>query len=309
VVRISSVPPSVGEATIDLRQGERLTVRELALGAMLPSANDAAYALAEHVGAGGGVRRFVRLMNARAEELGLADTTFRRPDGLDTQGHLSSARDVFELARAAMANRVFRRIAGTRRAQISGGRTLVNRNDLLFSYSGTFGVKTGQTSGAGWCEVIAARRDGVTLYAVVLGSPSRQQRNADLVELLDWGFDEFGRTVVISGDRAYAEARVPYREERTLRLVAREPATVIVRWGRPLIERVVAPVMVALPVRAGQELGQIQVLDGERVIASRPLIATESIPVPGLGVRIGWYADRALGHAGDLFGSILGAIF
>ena len=90
--------------------------------------------------------------------------------------------------------------------------------------------------------------------------------------------------------------------------MAREPVTRVVRWGKPLTERVVAPAMVELPVAAGQELGTVQVLDGEKVVAEQPLIATESIPAPGIGSRVGWYAGRALDHAGDLFDSILGGI-
>ncbi|MEZ5098847.1 MAG: D-alanyl-D-alanine carboxypeptidase family protein [Thermoleophilia bacterium] len=308
VVVGSADAAAVGESSIDLRRGERLTVRELQLAAMLPSANDAAYALGEHVGGRGGMRRFLRLMNERADELGLEHTRYVRPDGLDAPGHHSSARDIFTLARTAMRLPAFRQLARTRQATISGGRRLTSTNDLLFSYAGTIGVKTGHTSDAGWCEVVAARRNGVTIYVVILGSPGREQRNADLAKLLDWGFAQYGRVQLISGTRTYAEAAVPYREEKALRLVAREPILKVVRWGTRLREQVVAPAMVRLPIQAGDELGTVKVFEGDEVIAEQPLIATESIAAPGVGSRMGWYADRALDHAGDLLDSIFGGI-
>lgn len=308
VVVGSAAAAAVGESTIDLRRGERLTVRELSLAAMLPSANDAAYALGEHLGGSGGIKRFVRLMNARAAELGLEHTRFVRPDGLDAPGHVSSVRDLFTLARTAMKLPAFRKLARTKQATISGGRRLTSTNDLLFSYTGTVGVKTGHTGDAGWCQVVAARRNGVTIYAVILGSPSREQRNADLAKLLDWGLAQYGRVQLISGTRTYAEAVVPFRERKPLRLVAREPIVQVVRWGTRLREQVVAPAMVRLPVQAGEALGTVKVFEGDEVVAEQPLIATESIDAPGLGSRMGWYADRALDHAGDLLDSIFGGI-
>ena len=195
VVRVGGPAPTIGESSIGLRAGERLTVRELLTALLVQSANDAAYALAWHVG-DGSVSRFVALMNEKAAELGLRDTHFSRPDGLDAPGNHSSARDLFKLARVAMRKPLIRRIVRIEETTVAG-RTLVNRNDLLFSYPGTIGVKTGHTGDAGWSEVAAARRDGITIYAVLLGGPSRAERNADLAELLDWGFDQYRRVAIV----------------------------------------------------------------------------------------------------------------
>src|SRR5207247_2374971 len=148
--------------------------------------NDAAWALAIHVG-GGSEERFVGLMNRRARQLGLTDTHFVRPDGLDAAGHVSSARDMTKLARILMQKPAVRRIVAMRSATIAGGRGLHTWNDLLGRFPGVVGVKTGHTRAAGWAEVAAARGPGVTVYATVLGSPSRSTRNGDLAELLDWG--------------------------------------------------------------------------------------------------------------------------
>lgn len=306
LVTVGARASSIGESTIDLRPGERLSVRDLLAAALIQSANDAAFALAAHVG-DGEVREFVRLMNAKAQELGLADTTFVRPDGLDVPGHRSSARDVLVLARAAMAQPLIRRLVRQDSASIAGGRELFGWNDLLGSYRGLFGVKTGHTNLAGWCQVGVARRDGATVYAVVLGSTTRERRNDALEELLDWGFDRFARMEVVAAGRSYASADVPFSDER-LELVAAEGAAPVLRLGRPLVETVVAASAVDLPVRRGDELGEIVVRDGDRVVARRPLVAAADRDEPGFLGRAGWYAGRALDEAGDMLDAAFGAI-
>ena len=186
LVTVPEEVTTIGESTIFLRAGEHISVRDLIEAALIPSANDAADTLAYYVGHGSQAR-FVAMMNAKARELRLRDTHFVRPDGLDAPGHVSSARDVTKLARILMRRPVVRRIVRDTTANIEGGRTIYTRNTLLYSYPGLFGVKTGHTDLAGWSEVAAARRDGVTVYATILGSPTEEQRNADLASLLTWG--------------------------------------------------------------------------------------------------------------------------
>jgi D-alanyl-D-alanine carboxypeptidase (penicillin-binding protein 5/6) len=144
---------------------------------------------------------------------------------------------------------------------------------------------------------------------VILGSPGRERRNADLAKLLEWGFDQYGRvTLVRAGDR-YATAAIPFSDER-VGLVAAEGAEAVVRL-RPdtnFEERVVAPTMVSLPVRRGQKLGEVVVRDGDRVLARRPLVAARAVPDTTTRERLGWYADRALDEAGGMLGSVFGAI-
>lgn len=304
MVTVGGPAPTVPGSTIGLRAGERLSVRDLLTAVLVQSANDAAYALAYHVG-DGRVARFVALMNAKARRLGLEDTRFTRPDGLDATGHHSSARDLFKLSRVAMHKPLFRQLVRIRTTTIAGGRTLRNWNDLLFAYPGTVGVKTGHTSGAGWSQVAAARRNGITIYAVLLGGASREGRNADLVELLDWGFDQYRTVRAVHGGRVYAEALVPFGGDR-VPLVAEASSELLVRVNLPLVERVVAPAMVDPPVARGQRLGEVQVLLGGEVVARQPLVAAEAVPEPDLGERLGWYAGRALHHASNLFSGLLG---
>ena len=306
-VLIRGPAPSIGESTIHLTVGERMRVRDLLAAALVQSANDAAYALATHVG-NGSVQRFVSMMNERAAELGLDDTHFVRPDGLDIRGHYSSARDVLTLTREAMKQPLFRRLVRQGGGRIAGGRSLYAWNDLLRtgSYPGIIGVKTGHTDAAGWSQVAAARRGGVTMYAIVLGSPARSRRNADLAQLLDWGFGHYGRVTLVEFGSVYATAAIPFSDQR-LPLVAPRAARVVVRLGRPLVERVVAPSSVDLPVQAGEEVGEVVILDGGRVVARRPLVAGNAAVDANVGTKVGWYAGRAVDEAGEMLESVFGA--
>jgi serine-type D-Ala-D-Ala carboxypeptidase (penicillin-binding protein 5/6) len=291
--RVTIVRGSTGASgsSIYLRAGERLTVRDLVEAALIQSANDAALALADHVGHGYRAR-FVRMMNRRARELGLRDTHFVRPDGLDAPGHVSSARDLTQLGRIVMNKPFVRRTVRLRRATIAGGRRLSTWNDLLATFPGVVGVKTGHTSRAGWCQVAAARGQGVTVFATILGSPTRAQRNTDLAALLRWGLSRYRAATVISRKRVYASVDAPF-DRGPVRLVAARRVRRAVRLGRALVERVVAPSVVALPVTRGERLGEVRIYEGRRLIARSPLVAARAVAAPGLPARAGWYAERA----------------
>jgi D-alanyl-D-alanine carboxypeptidase (penicillin-binding protein 5/6) len=300
VVTVQSDAADVGESTIHLRAGEKISVRDLIEAALIQSANDAADALADYV-AHGDTRAFVALMNAEAKRLGLHDTHFVRPDGLDTPGHVSSARDVVTLARAAMTYPLVRAVVRRRSASIAGGRRLFTWNDLLGSFPGLIGVKTGHTGLAGWCQVAAARARGSTIYVTVLGDPTRSQRNADLAALLRWGISRYRLVAVIAPRIAYARI-APGFGRAPLELVAPAPLRRPVRVDRPLVQRIVAANGVELPIARGQRLGRVAVWSGKRLVGSRPLVAARAVSRPDLGGRVAWYAGRTLHHIGDLFG-------
>jgi D-alanyl-D-alanine carboxypeptidase len=155
------------------------------------------------------------------------------------------------------------------------------------------GVKTGHTSGAGWSQVLAARGQGQTLYVTILGSPSRTQRNADLEALLVWGLAQYRRVDAIASGRPYASVTLPYGKP-ALQLVASKPLRRSVLVGEPLRERVIAPVVAALPVSRGQVLGRVEVWSGGHLLGSSPLVANRTVPRPGLAGRLGWYATRTV---------------
>jgi D-alanyl-D-alanine carboxypeptidase (penicillin-binding protein 5/6) len=299
VVRVRAAAAEVGESTVNLRAGERITVGDLVKAALIQSANDAADALADYV-ADGDTDAFVKLMNLKAETLGLKRTHFARPDGLDARNHYSTAFDVTRLAEAAMRIPKIRGVVRLRTDSIAGGRRLHTWNDLLGVFGGLYGVKTGHTAGAGWCEVAAVRRNGVTLYATVLGSPTRSQRNADLASLLRWGIGGYRPVWVIQPSRVYASAAVGYGKA-AVPLVASHGSVARVRVDKPLVERVVAPATLPLPVHRGQWVGYVRVYSGKREVAFRPLVATRSASRPGFGGRLGFYTKRTLSHIGDWF--------
>ena len=290
-VTISPDAAAVGESSIGLRAGERMSVRDLVEAALIQSANDAAWALADHVGHGSETK-FVALMNRRARQLGLDDTHFVRPDGLDAPGHVSSARDVTTLARLLMQKPVVRKIVAMRDATIEGDRHLHTWNDLLGLYPGVVGVKTGHTGAAGWSEVGAVRGPGVTVYATILGSPSRRVRNDGLADLMTWGLSRFRVVQTVTAGHAYASARTSY-DGGDVDLVAPHSVGRAVVTGRPLVERIVAPMGVDLPVRKGQELGEVRVFERGKLVARSPLVAARSLEEPGAADRAGWYAKRA----------------
>jgi len=299
IVTVTGSAAQVGESRIPLHTGQRISVHDLLAGALIQSANNAADALAA-AASNGDVPRFVAWMNERARKLGLRDTHFVRPDGLDAAGHVSSARDVAVLARVAMHRPIVRQLVRLRSDTIEGGRVVVHTwNDLLGVVPGLIGVKTGHTNAAGWCEVAAARRAGFTIYAVVLGSPTRSQRNDDLQRLLAWGVSQY-RTLRLVAAQPYAWAALPFGQPR-IALVAREPLLRVVRVGRPVIERIIAPTAVSLPVRRGQKLGRIEVWSGGKLLGVRPLLAARTVPRPGLGGRLRWYSTRTVQNLFDLF--------
>ena len=299
VVTVAPQAASVGESTINLRAGERITVHDLIEGALIQSANDAAFALAEYVGHGS-ESAFVELMNEKAKALRLTETHFANPDGLDQYGHYSSAHDVSRLARIAMKNPFIRQVVAQTTATISGGRTLHTWNDLLSTFPDLIGVKTGHTSGAGWSEVAAARGRGVTIYATLLGEPSRAQRNSDLTALLAWGLSRYRVAPVIGSRWVYATAKTGYGKP-AVNLVVRRRIYRVIRVDRPLQERVVAPAVVRLPVVRGQRLGRVDVFAGPKLLASEPLVAASSIGKPGFFGRVRWYAKRVVHHVWSWF--------
>lgn len=299
VVSVDADAAGVTGSTIRLRTGERIPLRDLIAAALIQSANDSAVAIAEYVGRGDS-DPFVAYMNQRAAALGLRETRFARPDGLDTPGHYSSAWDVTRLAQEAMKSPVVRRLVRRESATISGGRTLHTWNDLLGEFPGTFGVKTGHTSEAGWSQVAAARGNHVTIYATILGSPSRSVRNADLEELLAWGMSRYAYVPLASPDRVYARIPVEWGFD-PVPVVAARPMRRPVRIGRPLVERVVVAGRLDLPVHEGQVVGELRVFDRKRLLGRTALVAAEARDDPGFLERTGWYAGRAVDHIGGWF--------
>jgi D-alanyl-D-alanine carboxypeptidase (penicillin-binding protein 5/6) len=275
-------PGSAAESTIGLRAGEPMSVHDLLRALMLPSANDAAYDLAVNIG--GSRSRFVRMMNAHARALGLDDTHYSTPIGLDDSGNYSTASDLARLAARLMENRRLAHIVNLPSARLRSGfrvRRVVNRNDLVARYGFVDGVKTGHTNGAGYVLVGAAHGNGARVISVVLGTSGIGARDADSLALLRYGVRQFRRVRPVVKGRAYARAKVRYFDGRTVRLVAARDAALTVRRGRPLRTHVIAPKEVEGPLRAGERVGTVQVLVRGRVERTVPLVTAEAVEAAG----------------------------
>jgi len=298
-VTVSPQAARAGGSRIPLRPGQKITVDDLLKGALIQSANDAADALAD-AAAGGDRDLFISWMNEEAQRLGLRDSHFVRPDGLDAPGHVSSAHDLGVLAQIAMHSPLFRSIVKKRTDTIENGHVAVHTwNDLLGVFPGLIGVKTGHTDEAGWCEVAAARRQGYTIYAVILGSPSRAQRNADLRRLLSWGVAQY-RTLTLVAAKPYAYAQTGYGRP-ALALAATKPLVRVIPAGSHVVMRITAPSAVKLPVEEGQRLGTIEIRVDGQLYWERPLVAARAVERPGLGGRLRWYATRTVHDFVGLF--------
>jgi serine-type D-Ala-D-Ala carboxypeptidase (penicillin-binding protein 5/6) len=297
IVTVPTRSAEVGGSTAFLRAGERLPVASLLRGMLVASANDAAEALALHVGRGS-LARFVALMNEKAEVLGLDETTFVNPHGLDEPGHLSSAEDATALIRHALGIPFIRDALDRSSVAFPSGRVIPTTDDLLQSWPPLIGGKTGHTAQAGWSQAAAARARGVTVYGAVLGADNRTERNEALQGLLSYGLARYRRIVAVDASRVYAEAETGW-DRPSVELVA--PRTVLrtLREGKALVERVVVPGVVGLPVRRGQRVGRVDAYDGNHLVASSPLVAAEAVSEPGLLGKTAWYARRT---ASNLWG-------
>jgi len=278
IVRAAPYDAIYGESLLELRPGQRVSVRDLLYGLILRSGNDAAYDLA--LAAAGSEARFVGQMNRYAAALGLADTHYANPVGLDEAGNYSSARDLATLARRLLRDPTFARIADSRSARLRSlrpPRTIDTLNDLLYRAPWTTGVKTGHTFGAAYVLVGAGQRKGVKLISVVIGTPTETERDLASLRLLEYGFSRYQRRTPIRAGSVRAEASIRYTDGE-LPLRAARTVTVGVRPDQELSVAVRSPQEVEGPVRRGAKLGTATVFVDGRRAAAVPLRAGSAVP-------------------------------
>ncbi len=294
-------------SNVGLILGERVTVRDLLAATLIPSGTDAAYALAEHVG-GGSVGNFVEMMNDEASAMGLEDTNFETPAGLDTNGNYSSARDLAAMTRVALQDPLFDELVDTADATISTQNREIefsNTNQLLSTYPPATGVKTGTTPQAGANLVASAEANDESYISVVIGAEDSEQRFQASEALLEYGFTNYDRESLVTGGEAYEELSLPYRPEETVELAAAEDVTGVVGADSEVERRVTTEEELPPSAAAGEELGEVEVLvDGQRVGES-PLVAQEGYEEASLWDRISYTAgdllERAQGAVTGLF--------
>ena len=272
--------------SIYLSLGEQLPLLDMLYGLMLASGNDAAVAIAEHIG--GDVDKFCSMMNDRAAAIGCEDTVFATPHGLPADNHHTTARDLALIAREAMRNPTFREIVSTQRAGIPWAghdydRILNNKNKLLSEDPGATGIKTGYTKAAGRCLVFAAKRDGLELIGVVLNCPD-WFREAEA--LLDRGFDNWQMVSLLSAGETVRALPVRNGVTDAVRVIASDDVSAPVRmdaWPDLVLE---LPDSLEAGFPKGQTVGTAKLMDAGQTLITVPLVTAEAVPERSF--RYGW---------------------
>lgn len=272
LVEVDSRSAGIEGSSMYLKAGESYTVEDLLYGLMLVSGNDAASALALHVA--DNMEDFAELMNEKAQELGMTESSFKNAHGLDEEGHYSTARDMAKLAAYCMENEDFARIAGTVSHTV-GEQTLVNHNRLLREYDGCLGLKTGYTMAAGRTLVTCAERDGARYVCVTLDDPDDWD---DHKSLYDWAFANYSFAEVIPAGLSY-EVPVISGAELQAGAETEGSAYALVKNGESYTTKLELPSFVFAPIAEGESAGRAVACSGGQEIASVRLVYSEDVEV------------------------------
>ncbi len=282
IVTISKNAAATEGTEVWLVEGEKQPLENLLYAMMLNSANDAAVAVAEHIG--GSVAGFARLMNEKVRELGLTGSHFSNPHGLTAPDHYTTAYDMAMIAREAMKIPKFRDIVVTQTRPWHGedwNSKLANLNRMLSYYPGSTGIKTGYTSESGYCLVASAARNGKSFIAVVFGSGEKSVWQ-DAEELLDYGFNNFDHVSLVKEGEEIVTLNVGDGDNpRELKLVAKGEFSYLVGGKEvALPERKLFLEKIALPIDKGSSLGYVAFMVEGREVGRIPVIASQSIDKP-----------------------------
>lgn len=277
MVSTSEHAASMGGSQIYLEPGEQMSVDELIKSVVVSSANDAAASLAEYVS--GSESAFVAAMNKRAKELGMNNTNFENTNGLDdtSENHVTSARDIAIMSRELMKHeKIFDYTTIWMDTVRNGTFGLSNTNRLLRTYKGCTGLKTGSTAKAKFCISATAKRDGLSLIAVIMGSPTRDDRNALAAKLLDFGFANYA--IYSDTDGAVDNIKVTGGIKNDIALKHNDFSSLIEKSVLSKIEAVTdIPESVPAPIKTGDKIGTITYKNGETVIGTTDIVAAEDV--------------------------------
>ena len=280
-VTTSEAAAAKGGSQIFLKVGEQMTVSDMLKSIAVSSANDCAYAMAEHIA--GSETAFVELMNRRAQELGMQDTHFVNCTGLDdapeAQSHKTSAYDIALMSRELLAKHpdITKYTTIWMDTVRDGAFGLSNTNKLIRFYNGATGLKTGFTSGAGYCLSASAKRDGMELIAVVMGCESSKIRAAACKSMLDYGFANFAVVNPELSEQSSVPVKLGKNSAVSLRPESDNGILIEKNRKNDLTVRVTLPELVSAPVQQGQRLGTMTVYAGEEVLRDTPLVAAEAV--------------------------------
>lgn len=272
LVEVDSRSAGIEGSSMYLKAGESYTVEDLLYGLLLVSGNDAASALALHVA--DSMEEFAELMNAKAAELGMTESSFKNAHGLDEEGHYSTARDMAKLAAYCMGNEDFARIAGTVSHTV-GEQTLMNHNRLLREYDGCLGLKTGYTMAAGRTLVTCAERDGARYVCVTLNDPDDWD---DHKALYDWAFANYSFAEVIPAGLSY-EVPLISGAEMTAPAETEGAAYALIKNGESFDMELELPAFAFAPISEGERAGRAVACSDGQEIASVRIVYSEDVEV------------------------------
>ncbi len=284
-ITASAHASAMGGTQIYLKEGEQLPLRDMLKAIAVGSANDAAVAVAEHLG--GSEDAFVQRMNERAKELGCTGTTFVNPNGLDTDGEetKTTARDIARMSRELMQHSaIFDYTTIWMDTVRDGTFQLANTNKLLRQYDGLTGLKTGYTSTAGFCMSATAEREGMSLIAVVMAEPNKEARNADVTAMLNYGFAGYGMVPVLEENDALPQIPVALGKQPTVALELEDDTPVLLPKERAeQAERTIEmEKSVGAPVEAHQKVGEVILKAGGEEIARRNILTASAVEKKGI---------------------------
>ena len=273
--------PAPADSQIGLVPGERMSVRDLMVAMLVPSADDAAEDLAYNVG-GHSIPRFLAMMNRGARALGLTHTHYATPVGLDTPGNYSSASDLVKLASYLLEHYpFFKQVVGLPHAVLKTGnypRYVASRNTLVGRVPWIHGVKTGHTRDAGYVLVADGSRDGMTLVSAVLGTPSEAARNGSTLALLDWGFANFRLAKPLTAGSTVARATVNGDHSSHVNVIAAKAVSWVIPKSADLKVRTTLSRNLNGPLKRHSRVGTATVLEGDKTVARVPLLVARAIP-------------------------------
>ncbi|MFX3625576.1 MAG: D-alanyl-D-alanine carboxypeptidase family protein [Ectobacillus sp.] len=285
-VRTSEYAASMGGSQIFLEPGEEMTVDEMLKGIAIASGNDASVAMAEHIA--GSEEAFVKMMNTRAKELGLKNTHFQNPTGLPAKKHYSTAYDMAVIARELMKYPLIRQYTGKYEDYLRENTDkkfwLVNTNKLVRFYPGVDGVKTGFTTEARYCLTASAQKNGMRVIAVVMGSPTSKERNAQVTKLLDYAFNQYTIKQLYKKNQPITAVKVSRGKKTVVNLVAADNISLLLKKGEStdkVQKEIVMEDKVKAPVKKGDALGTLIIKNGNKIISKQTLVAGEDVTEAG----------------------------
>lgn len=259
-VYISKNAASMGGTQIFVEEGTNVVLEDLIKGIAIASANDAAVAIAEKIG--GTEENFVNLMNSKAKSLGLKNTSFKNPHGLDTEGHYSSAYDMAIIASELVKHEDILKITSTYEEYVKVGKEkhwLVNTNTLVRFYEGVDGLKTGYTDKAKYCLTATKENNGMRLISVVMGSPSKEERTTDTVNMMEYGFAMYNTKNILNTKKKIGKIYVNNAVDRNAEYKLKDNVNILVKKGTENVKYKVSKELYDLsaPIKKGETVGKL----------------------------------------------------